>query len=271
MEYKKIKGNRHYIYDSVEEYHSENPGKLGVESDWRSAKEGDWVMSDDGRVIQLLKVSGINHPNDRKNYKWAKGYVRTVVGTFLNKSKTFMDTDFSQHQNRYTFSKTIKNPNKRIKQRENSTKNERIFSVNVASGMGPVKSYMDAFNEISSEKAKKKALVLLKQERIMSDIEKGVLDVAKSLGIDHEYILSRLKRLADYSEDDNIILQSAKELGKIIGTSGNTIKQKELGVFGMFQGFTPDQLENVERKELTNGSDERENGKSVERVRDSED
>ena len=271
MEYKKIKGKRHYIYDSVEEYHSENPDKLGVESNWRVAKEGDWVMSDDGRVVQLLKVSGINHPNDRKNYKWAKGYVRTVVGSFLNRPKTFMDTDFSQHMNRYTFSKTIKNPNKRVKQRENSTKNERIFSVNVASGMGPVKSYMDAFNELSSEKAKKKALVLLKQERIMSDIEKGVLDVAKSLGIDHEYILSRLKRLADYSEDDNIILQSAKELGKIIGTSGNTIKQKELGVFGMFQGFTPDQLEKVERKELTNGNDERENGKSVERVRDSED
>jgi hypothetical protein len=271
MEYQKIKGKRHYIYDSVEEYHSENPGKLGVESDWRVAKEGDWVMSDDGRVVQLLKVSGIKHPNDRKNYKWAKGYVRTVVGSFINRPKTFMDTDFSQHKNRYTFSKTIKNPNKRVKQRENNTKNERIFSVNVASGMGPVKSYMDAFNEVSSGKAKKKALVLLKQERIMSEIEKGVLDVAKSLGIDHEYILSRLKRLADYSEDDNIILQSSKELGKIIGTSGSTIKQKELGVIGMFQGFTPDQIENVERKEISNGNDKREIKESSDRVRDSED
>jgi hypothetical protein len=256
VEYKKIKGHRHYIYDSVEEFHSENPGELGVNQNWRSAKEGDWVMSDDGRVIQLLKVSSIKHPNDRKNYKWAKGYVRTVVGSFLNKEKTFMDTDFSQHKNRYTFSKTIKDPNKRVKQRKNNTKNEKIFSVNVVSGMGPVKSYMDAFSELDSGKARKKALVLLKQERIMSDIEKGVLDVAKSLGIDHEYILSRLKRLADYSEDDNIILQSSKELGKIIGTSVNSVKQKEVGVFGMFQGFTPDQLENVDRKKLESGEED---------------
>ena len=261
MEYRKIKGKRHYVYDSVEEFHSENPDKLGVESNWRVANEGDWVLSDDGRVIQLLKVSNINHPNDRKNYKWAKGYVRTVVGSFLNKEKTFMDTDFSQHKNRYTFSKTIKNPSKRVNQRKNNTKNENIFSVNVVSGMGPVKSYMDAFSELDSDKARKKALVLLKQERIMSEIEKGVLDVAKSLGIDHEYILSRLKRLSDYSEDDNIILQSTKELGKIIGTSNNTIKQKDVGVFGMFQGFTPDQLENVERKEITSGEEDEQNKK----------
>ena len=50
-------------------------------------------------------------------------------------------------------------------------------------------------------------------------------------------MIQKLKDLADYSEDDNIQLQSVKELGKAIGTVGNTIKQKEIGVVGMFQGF----------------------------------
>ena len=45
MEYRKIKGKRHYVYDSVEEFHSENPDKLGVESNWRVANEGDWELS----------------------------------------------------------------------------------------------------------------------------------------------------------------------------------------------------------------------------------
>ena len=71
------------------------------------------------------------------------------------------------------------------------------------------------------------------------EIEKSVLDVAKSLGIDHEYVLNKLKHLADYSEDDNIILQSAKELGKIVGTSGTTVKHREVGLLGVFQGFWP--------------------------------
>ena len=83
----------------------------------------------------------------------------------------------------------------------------------------------------------------------MKEIEKSVLDVAKGLGIDHNYILGKLKNLADFSEDDNIILQSTKELGKIVGTSGNIVKQKEMGLIGMFQGFSPEQLEGATREQ----------------------
>ena len=92
----------------------------------------------------------------------------------------------------------------------------------------------------------------------MKEIEKSVLDVAKGLGIDHEYILGKLKGLADYSEDDNIILQSAKELGKIVGTSGTTIKQREVGLLGVFQGFSPDELEGAarEQKQISEGDSE---------------
>ena len=259
-EYQVIRGKRHYVFDNVDEfteyYHSKMMSSPEVKGNWREGKEGDWVFSDDNRIVQLLKVAPLNHPNDRKNYKWAKNYVRTVVGTFVNNEKTFMDTDFEQHPNRYTFSKTIKNTNKQVKKRKKLTNNEKIFTTNVVSGMGPVKAYMDAFKATSEDKARKKALVLLKQERVMTDIEKGVLDVAKELGIDHKYILDRLKCLADNSEDDNIILQSTKELGKIIGTSVNSVKQRDVGVIGMFQGFSPEQIESVKPKEISNGSED---------------
>jgi hypothetical protein len=165
-----------------------------------------------------------------------------------------MDTDFNKHPNRYTFSTKIKNTAARVKERENLTKNERIFSVNVAGGMGAVKSYMEAFEEANPEKARKKAVVLLKQERVMKEVERSVIEVSKTLGLDHEYVLRKLKQLADYSEDDNIILQSTKEIGKIIGTTGTTVKQKEVGVFGVFQGFSPEQLENIESKRIDDGN-----------------
>jgi hypothetical protein len=254
VEYKSIKGEPHYIYDHISEFYNDHTDTTPTEN-WRNGIEGDWVWSDDKRIIQLLKVGTIKHPGDTKNYKVAKGWVRTVVGTFLIRERTFMDTDFSKHPNRYTFSQKIKNTSKRVKERKNVTKNERLFSVNVAGGMGAVKAYMEAYNEINSSKARKKAIILLKQERVMQEVEKSVLDVAKSLGLDHQYVLTRLKHLADYSEDDNIILQSTKEIGKVIGTSGVTVKQRDIGVFGIFQGFSPEQLEQVERKALSNGED----------------
>ena len=243
------------MYVDINEFREKYPNTV-VKTDWRDDDEEDWVEADDGGVIQLLKVSKhVNHPNDRKNYKFAKGWVRTVVGSFLNRPNTQMDTDFSSHPNRYTFSKTIRNPSKRVKERKKITRKEREFATNVVVGMGAVDAYKKAYTEMSNSSARKKATILLKQERVMSEIEKGVLDVAKSLGIDHEYILSKLKHLADYSEDDNIILQSSKELGKIVGTSGATIKQREVGLLGVFQGFSGDEIEgaNREQKKIANG------------------
>ena len=243
-----IKGVAHYVYEDLDEFQKDHPNTV-VHPDWRKADEKDWVYSDDDRIVQLLKVSKeVRHHSDRKNYKFAKGWVRTVVGSFLNRENVKMDTDFDNHPNRYTFSTNIKNTSDRVHKRKKATNKEKEFAVNVVTGMGAVDAYKRAYSEMSDQKARKKATILLKQERVMKEIEKSVLDVAKGLGIDHEYILNKLKNLADFSEDDNIILQSTKELGKIVGTSGNTIKQKEMGLLGVFQGFSPEQLEGASRE-----------------------
>ena len=252
MQSKKIKKIEHFVFDNLSEFEKEVPD-TNVSNDWRNAIEGEWVKSEDGKIIQLLKVSKkINHPSDTKNYKYANGWVRTIVGTSLIHKNTFMDTDFDLHPNRYTFSKNIKDTNKRVKQRKNVTRKEKIFATNVAVGMGAVKSYMDAYGELNDSKAQKKAAILLKQERVMKEVEKSVMDVAKQLGLDHEYIFRNLKILAETSVDENIALQSLKELGKAIGTLGGGVKKVEQGVIGLFSGFTPEQIENVERKMIEN-------------------
>jgi hypothetical protein len=246
-----IKGIPHYVYEDLEEFKKDHPNTV-VHPDWRKAKQNEWVYSDDNRIVQLLKVShNVNHHSDGKNYKFAKGWVRTIVGSFLNRPNVKMDTNFDNHPNRYTFSTNIKNTSNRVHKRTKATNKEKEFAINVVTGMGAVDAYKRAYSEMSDQKARKKATILLKQERIMKEIEKSVLDVAKGLGIDHEYILGKLKNLADFSEDDNIILQSTKELGKIVGTSGNTVKQKEMGLLGVFQGFSPEQIEGAERKKIT--------------------
>ena len=251
MDYRKIKGVTHFVYDDIDEFKKQ---KKGVKpKHWKEdPQEGDWVISDDGGIVQILKRSGISHPSDRKNWKAHRGYVRTVVGTFLLNDNTKMDTDFDLHPNRYTFSKKLKQANENIKKRKNITKKEKQFATHVIVGKDAITAVKNVYKEDDHNKAKKKALLLLKQERIMNEVEKGVVDIAKGLGIDHEYVLRRLKTLADTGEDDNVVLQSVKELGKIIGTSGQTTR-KDVGVVGLFQGFSPKQLEQAERKELTEG------------------
>lgn len=236
------------MFINTKEFNEYFNNKKTVVEKWQQANEGDWVLASDGGVVQILKKGSVKHPQDRKNYKYAKHYVRTVVGTFLCVDSVYMDTDFSQHKNRYTFSKTLKDPNGNKYKRTIPTKKEKIFATNVAVGMGAVKSYMDAFSETDSYKAQKKAAILLNQERVMKEVEKSVIDVAKTMGIDHEYVLEKLKCLADGSPEDHIVLNATKELGKAIGTLGTTtIKQKEQGIIGLFSGFEPDQIEAAER------------------------
>jgi hypothetical protein len=151
-----------------------------------------------------------------------------------------MDTNFDEHPNRYTFSKKIKNTNNRVKERKIPTNKEKLFATTVAVGTEAVKAYMDAFDEDDREKARKKAVVLLKQRRIMQEIEKN------------DYILRSLKHLADFSDDPNISLQSLKELGKAIGTLGGGVKRIDTGVVGLFQGFSPEQLRGARRELKSN-------------------
>ena len=244
-----IKGIAHYVYEDLDEFQETHPNTV-VHPDWRIANEGDWVYSDDDRIVQLLKVSNnVKHHSDRKNYKFAKGWVRTKVGSFLNRPNVKMDTDFDNHPNRYTFSRTIKNTANRVYKREHVTNKEKEFATNIVVGLGAIDAYKKAYTEMSDQKARKKATILLKQERVMKEIEQSVLDVAKEMGVAHKYILNKLKNLADYSEDDNIVLQSAKELGKIVGTTGNVVKQRETGLLGVFQGFTSDQIEGATREQ----------------------
>lgn len=252
MEYCKINGVKHYVYDNMQEFNDSKYSDKEVVKNWRSAKEEDWVLSDDSRIIQILKKSKINHPNNRKNYKYVTHYCRTVVGSFLCHKKVFMDTSFESHPNRYTFSKSSIKVGKRIYERKTTTKKEKIFATNIAVGMGAVKSYIDAFSETDSYKAEKKAAILLRQERVMKEVEKSVLDVAKGMGIDHEYVLTKLKCLADGSEREETILSATKEIGKAIGTLGGaaTVKKTEQGIIGLFSGFQPDQLEAASRSEI---------------------
>lgn len=256
MKHKKIKGVKHLVFDSTTEYYKHFGNQAPPpKKEWREAKEKDWVIADDSGIIQLLKVSSsISHPNDRKNYKLSKGWLRTVVGTFLIQDKTYMDTDFDKHPNRYTFSKTIKNTNSRVYKREKATRKEKEFATHIVTGQPAVEAYMKSFKEDDENKATKKAAILLKQRRVMSEIEASALEVAKELGIDHRYILRTLKCLADNAGDDNIQLQAVKELGKAIGTIGQ-IKKIETGVVGLFQGFSQDQLEGASRPVLNEKSE----------------
>ena len=82
-----IKGVKHYAYESEEEFRKAHPDTPLI-TDWKQAEEGDWCVSDDGKIVQILKKGCFVDKKKRDN-----NYIRTVIGMFNHRgSSPFVGT-----------------------------------------------------------------------------------------------------------------------------------------------------------------------------------
>jgi len=99
--------------------------------------------------------------------------------------------------------------------------------------------------------ADNKVAILLKQERIMTEIRKGVLELADDRGMTDEFILDRLlaiEELASVSKDTlNVALSAIKEMMKIRGVG---IVKKETTSIGLIARVDPKSLDSIKRHQL---------------------
>ena len=71
MDFKDIKSDRHYLYDNLNEFKAFVQDIVVIE-DWRQGMEGDWILTDDDYVCQVLRMSKIGKSK----------CIRTLCGTF---------------------------------------------------------------------------------------------------------------------------------------------------------------------------------------------
>ena len=160
--------------------------------DWKQGEEGDWVVSDDMRIVQILRKT----VNDQKG-AYNKAVIRTCVGTFAVNPQTYFDTDFELHPDRYRISTHKKENHERIFSRENPTVNEKHFASRVAQGENPQDAYMKVFPTTNEKYAKDMSNVLMKQERINKKISSEVELLLEEEGVSKRYIIRKYKELID--------------------------------------------------------------------------
>jgi hypothetical protein len=252
---KKLKGVEHFVFSNVAEFEDHFLAEDGVVPSlvpWRESKFGDWVVADDGGVVRILHQSDISHHGDRKTYKTHKGYVRTIVGTFFQNEKVFMDTDFNKHPNRYRFgSSTDKEYLHRRRTRKELSNPEVIFAANLVAGKSLQSAYEEAFG--STHDWRDRALFLLKRERIMSKIKENAKDKLneKFDGDVLDFIFEQLKDIALNADNENTRLAAIKEIGDWSGEKEkDKVKQVTKGEITIFEPFGKDELAKIEAEEV---------------------
>ena len=233
---------QHTVFDSEDEV----PADIHYLREWRECVLSDWVLADDGCIIQILRKGTMTKPKGKVR---KVDYIGTCTGTFVVSDKTKMDT--SKRTNIYSIGGDIER-NQRLDERENLSTREELFVQLYASGMDPRKAYLKAFPTNEPHYAGIRAGQLIKTARVRSAMKEELKPVMEALGLDENYILTNIKEVIDSCSKDDTKLKALFKLADIMDMEDKNKTQVTTVTGAMFQGFTPEKLEAAERpKEIT--------------------
>ena len=213
--------------------------------DWHDGYKLDWVLADDGGVCEIVMRGSMGKKN-----KVTPHYIRTIVGTFLpnrrNREKMpyYMDTDFKLHPDRSRFSGVkYYSFEDWLHKRRHITRDERIFSFNIAHSVDLMKAYRLCYPKDKGELkfVKRRALALLGAERIKKQVSKEIAEFLKEAGIDHKWAIDKTKAMIKKMEEAGDLrgaMEGVKTLAKPIGTFESPATNKLKGGFvGMLETY----------------------------------
>ncbi len=225
MDFKDIKDDRHYLYDNLGEFQA-FVQDVAIVEDWRLADEGDWVLTDDGYVCQILKKSKIGK----------KMCMRTLCGTYDISASYEMLGENGIADNIYSFSGKHSFDSDRVSGKQ------QLFAQYVARGENALDAYKKSHPDAKSESyIKRKTSSLLKTESIQKMIKKEIQECLASEGVTPEWIIGKYKTVVDVAEKESDCLRALESLTKIAGMfDTQDTKSEQLTVWA---GFSPEQLE----------------------------
>ena len=244
MRFYKVNGVEHKVYDPEDQLEN----GLVVIEDWRFSRVGDWVKADDDCIIQGLRRGEMIRKYGRNK---VREYVGTCTGTFPVGKNVKMDT--SRRVNIYTFGGS-KSSEDILLDRTTLTRCELVFVQFLASGLSPRDAYLKAFPTKNINYASVKSSQLMRTERIYTAMKEELKPICEELGIDPKSVLKDIQDASKTSEKEDVRLRALFKLADILDLEDKN-QTKVTQVSGaLFQGFSPEQLADAERPQITEGN-----------------
>ena len=231
----------HTVFEEVKEV----PKDIHYLSDWREGQVGDWVLSDDDCIIQILR-KGSMKGRVRTNY-----YIGTCTGTFLISKKTKMDT--SKRINIYSFGGNSFGDERVEERKELNSREELFVHYWLTERLHPQEAYIKAFPTNNPSYAKLKAAKLISTKRMPTKMNERLKPVLEALEISDRLVLENIKALATEGSKEETRLKALFKLSDILDLEDKTRTSVQQISGAVFQGFSKDQLKSVEREVLTDG------------------
>ena len=241
-----IKGEQYVLYKNEKEFYEHNPEKK-IHHNWRTAKDGDWVKSDDGKVTVVIKRGHIDKHNKNGNE-----YIRTLLGMVNCERTKYIGGEPIKDIWRFCkvswYEKTL-NGGLSIK--------KRMFAKYVAAGIEPLIAYKKAYPQSSSDDyVKQRTQLLIKNKKVKQLIDKEIEILLSDTGITKSYLLEQTKEIVEKQEaKDSDKLRAIETLMKISGLLNTEKKSESVALIQEFTGFSKEKLNAFKTGMLTSGKE----------------
>ena len=116
-------------------------------------------------------------------------------------------------------------------------------------------AYLRAFPTENRRYAFSRAKKLVKTERVHTAMKEELKPVLEELGIDNKSVLKDIHTTSKTAEKEDVRLRALFKLADILDLEDKNETKVTQITGALFQGFSPDELEEVERPtEITDGS-----------------
>jgi len=242
----KVNRVTHKVYESRDEL----PPGLRIMEKWRDGQIGDWVLADDGCIVQVIRRGQMLRAKGKKK---VREYVGICTGTFPVTPNVRMDT--SKRTNIYSFSGN-KVPDDILLDRTKLSTHEKLFVAYLSSGFSPRDAYLKSYPTNNMRYATEKSATLVKTERIFTAMKEELKPICEELGIEPKSVLEDIQYTSKNAEKEDVRLRALFKLSDILDLEDKNRTSVTQVTGALFQGFTPEMLEEADHKVLEKGKDE---------------
>jgi len=215
---------RNRIFDVYTQSEADDD-EIPYTSDWRNAEVGDWILTDDEKVLEVLGRRQRKH----KSYKKPVVFIRTGYG----ETPTYKQRIHAKKRADYEWDSRYK---KGLRYNVKPTALQTAFMENLlgggkmaADGMWTTESIINAYQSVYAENnpsvSLRRGLAILRKKTVKEHMSKIMRPVLVDKGIDDDYVAEKLK---NFIEDLDVPAGTRfMALGKASDLLGHSEKEKE--------------------------------------------
>jgi hypothetical protein len=205
---------------------------------WRQAVSGDWIRTNDDKVVQVISTRKENPSNVVKEYL----FIKTGFGDYpAHRTKIYSGIQKSYEDYRYSGRELIKNVRPTTLQKAFVDNLFLSRDVN-AQGMWNVESvvsaYQSVFSDNNPEQALRRGMGILRKKHIKEYISMNMRDKLIESGLDDDFIAEKYKgMIEDGTVPPATKLNALNRVSDMLGHMAKEKKEESIeGVFALTDG-----------------------------------